>query len=154
MRAVTWQHAPRSNRMPKCPTSRRLRSFRRALWHAACFSTVIMAAATITTDREEIKQWVEERGGFPARVKRTGGADDPGIIRIDFPGFSGEDTLERIDWETWFEAFEENELAFLHQDETEDGQMSHFNKLVSRDSVERAKPRGAKRGGASAGRER
>ena len=113
-----------------------------------------MAAATITTDHEEIRKWVEERGGFPAHVKRTGSEEDVGIIRIDFPGYSGEDSLERIDWDTWFEAFDENELAFLHQDETEDGQVSHFNKLVSRDSVEKAKPRARKGGGASASRAR
>lgn len=111
-----------------------------------------MAAATITTDHEEIRSWVEERGGFPARVKSTGGEEDPGIIRIDFPGFSGEGTLERISWEQWFEAFDENELAFLHQDETEDGQVSHFNKLVSQESVERAKPRARKQRGTATDR--
>jgi hypothetical protein len=91
-----------------------------------------MSSANVTTDHEEIRAWVEERGGFPARVKRTGGDDDPGILRIDFPGFSGEGTLERIDWDTWLEAFDADGLAFLHQDVTADGKQSRFNKLVSR----------------------
>ncbi len=98
-----------------------------------------MAAATITTDHDEIRVWVEERGGFPARVRGT--AADPGILRIDFPGFSLDDTLERIAWDEWFEAFDRNKLAFLHQEETEDGQISHFNKLLSQESIERAEPR-------------
>jgi hypothetical protein len=28
--------------------------------------------------------------------------DDVGMIRIDFPGFSGEDPLEEISWDEWF----------------------------------------------------
>lgn len=32
----------------------------------------------------------------------------------------------------FFEKFEENNLAFLHQDRTNDGQISRFNKLVRR----------------------
>ena len=43
----------------------------------------------VTTDQNEIRRWVEERGGRPAVVKSTRGkADDVGILRIDFPGFS------------------------------------------------------------------
>jgi hypothetical protein len=91
-----------------------------------------MGSAKRTTDHEEIKHWVEERGGQPACVKGRGGEEDPGILRIDFPGFSGEETLAHISWDDWFDAFEANELAFLHQDEVGDGQVSRFNKLVSR----------------------
>lgn len=45
------------------------------------------AEAKTTTNRKEIQQWVEERGGNPAKVKGTE------ILRIDYPGYSGEDTL-------------------------------------------------------------
>src|SRR5690606_37880426 len=58
--------------------------------------------------------------------------DDPGILRIDFPGFSGKQTLEQISWEQFFDAFEDNQLAFLY----EDAKNSRFSKLVSRDAVE------------------
>jgi len=85
-----------------------------------------------TTDHDQIRRWVEERGGCPAHVKATGSDDDPGIIRIDYTGFSGEETLERLSWEQWFEAFETNGLAFLYQDDTADGEESRFSKLVSR----------------------
>ena len=37
--------------------------------------------ANTTTDHEEIRKWVESRGGCPARVKRTGSDGDPGILR-------------------------------------------------------------------------
>jgi hypothetical protein len=90
-----------------------------------------------TTDHDFIRRWVEERGGKPARVKRTGTGDDPGILRIDFPGFSGEGTLEEIEWEEWFEKFEENDLAFLHRDiKSDDGELDRFNKLISRKGTE------------------
>lgn len=91
-----------------------------------------MAAAKATIDHDTIRQWVEERGGTPAAVKGTGDGDDPGILRVDFPGYSGAKTLEPIDWDTFFEAFEANDLAFLYQSDRN----SRFNKLVSRDSVD------------------
>lgn len=95
-----------------------------------------MAAAQATTDHDFIRRWAEERGGRPVCVRGTGGKSDTGMIRIDFPGFSGEDKLEEISWEEWFKAFEENDLALLYQDKTADGRKSNFNKLVSRSSVQ------------------
>ncbi len=94
-----------------------------------------MGAAKITTDHDEIRAWVEERNGTPAHVKRAGADSDPGILRIDFPGFAGEQSLEAMEWDEWFEAFEENGLSFLYQEETADGEESRFNRLVSRESV-------------------
>ena len=94
-----------------------------------------MASSKVTTDHDEIRHWVEARGGFPAHVRDTGGAEhDLGVLRIDFPGFSGEDILERVEWDTWFAAFDKHGLAFVHQDETSQGQESRFNKLVARDA--------------------
>jgi hypothetical protein len=84
--------------------------------------------AETTTDRKTIQKWVEERGGNPACVKGTGGKGDVGMLRIDYPGFSGEETLQEITWDEFFEAFDENELAFLYQDEED----SRFSKFVAR----------------------
>lgn len=95
-----------------------------------------MAAAKATTDHEVIREWAEARGGHPARVRGTGGDDDVGMIRIDFPGFSGEGSLEEISWEEFFEKLEEKKLALLYQEETSQGEQSNFNKLVSRHSIE------------------
>jgi hypothetical protein len=92
-----------------------------------------MSQSKTTTNHEEIRRWAESRGGKPARVKRTGGHDDPGIIRLDFPGYSGEDSLEPISWEDFFEKFDKNDLALLYQEETKDGEKSNFNKLVKRE---------------------
>jgi hypothetical protein len=96
------------------------------------------AEAQVTTDHNEIRQWVEERGGHPARVKGTDEGDSGGVLRIDYPGYSGEDTLEPITWDEFFQAFEENKLAFLYQEETKDGKTSRFSKLISRDTAARS----------------
>lgn len=54
------------------------------------------ADSKITTNHQTIRHWAEERQGQPAAVKSTGSAEHPGLLRIDFPGYSGEDKLERI----------------------------------------------------------
>jgi hypothetical protein len=94
-----------------------------------------MAAAQPETDHQRIREWAEERGARPACVKGTGGKKDTGMIRLDFPGYSGGDSLQEITWDEWFKAFDENNLALLMQDETADGTQSNFNKLVSREAV-------------------
>jgi hypothetical protein len=93
-----------------------------------------MGSAKRTIDHDEIRKWVEAHGGKPAHVKHTTEGNDPGVLRIDYPGYSGEDTLEEIGWDQWFDWFEKNNLAFLYQE----GE-SRFNKLVRRnDEDERA----------------
>ena len=93
-----------------------------------------MSQAQRTTDHQKIRRWTEERGGHPATVKRTTRGGEPGILRIDFPGYSGEESLEPIEWDEFFEKFEENNLAFLYQDQTDDGQTSRFSKFVDREN--------------------
>jgi len=88
--------------------------------------------AKTATDLQEIKKWAEKRGGKPAKVKGVGsGEDGDGLIRIDFPGYSGGDSLQEISWEEWYEIFQDRELAFLYQEKTVDGKESRFFKLVS-----------------------
>src|SRR5438874_2601596 len=65
-------------------------------------------AAQATTDHDLIRRWVEERGGSAACVKGTGGRGDQGVLRIDFPGYTGGDSLQHIDWDEWFEKFDDN----------------------------------------------
>ena len=95
----------------------------------------VRGSAHITTDHQRIQDWVEDRGGHPAVVTRTRGGRGPGILRIDFPGFSGEGTLEPIDWDDFFRAFDQAQLAFLYQEETGSGRPSRFNKFVHRDTM-------------------
>ena len=86
-----------------------------------------MSKAVETTSHKEIRQWIEERGGHPARVK---GAEEGGILRVDFG--KPEESLEEIAWDDFFSIFDENKLAFLYQEKTADGELSRFSKLVNR----------------------
>ncbi|HEX2176897.1 MAG TPA: hypothetical protein VHG70_13395 [Nocardioidaceae bacterium] len=85
-----------------------------------------------TTDHNEIRQWVEQHDGKPASVSGTGSGDEAGVLRIDFPGGAGEDQLEHISWDDWFAKFDENNLAFLYQEQKASGEDSTFFKLVGR----------------------
>jgi hypothetical protein len=92
----------------------------------------VTATTKITTDHEEIRRWVEAHGGRPATVRGTENGDHAGVLRFDFPGGAGEESLEPISWDEWFEKFEENKLALLYQDEKASGEDSTFFKLVNR----------------------
>src|SRR5512142_987426 len=95
-----------------------------------------MARSLTTTDHDTIRKWAEERGGKPSEVASTARGDDVGIIRIDFPGFSGEGKLQEISWDDWFAKFDQANLAFVYEEETADGQRSNFNKLVGRETAQ------------------
>ena len=94
-----------------------------------------------TRDHGEIRRWAEERGGKPSHVKSTGSSEDVGILRIDFPGYSGQGSLETITWEDWFDKFDERNLALLYQEETAEGQRSNFNKIVDAETAQQAETR-------------
>ncbi|UNX56279.1 hypothetical protein MF406_08830 [Georgenia sp. TF02-10] len=92
-----------------------------------------MASETsTTTDHDEIRTWVEQHQGRPARVRGTEDGGSAGVLRIDFPGGAGQDQLEHIGWDEWFETFDERNLAFLYQQHKASGEDSTFFKLVSR----------------------
>ena len=44
--------------------------------------------------------------------------------------------MEPIEWDEFFRIFDENNLAFLYQEQTKDGGESRFSKFVDRDSVD------------------
>jgi hypothetical protein len=94
------------------------------------------ASSRALTDHDEIRSWAEDRGASPACVRGTGDSDDVGILRLDFPGYIGQDKLQELSWDEWFPNFDDSGFVLLVQDETADGERSNFNKLVSRDSVE------------------
>ena len=86
-----------------------------------------MSEAETTTDHSRIRNWIDDRDGKPAKVSAGGTG---GILRIDFG--EPEEGLTPIAWEEFFEIFEKNQLAFLHQDRTADGQISRFSKFIDR----------------------
>jgi hypothetical protein len=99
------------------------------------------------TDHDEIRQWAEERGANPACVRGTGGKGDVGLMRLEFPDQPGanDQKLEPIEWEEFFEKFDERGLALLVQETTAEGETSNFNKLVSRETAANAGRTAAKK---------
>lgn len=89
--------------------------------------TTRTVAAQVTISHDRIREWAEARKGKPARVEGTGD-----VLRIDF-GEGSSERLEAISWEEFFERFEAENLAFLYEEETEDSELSHFNRLINRD---------------------
>jgi hypothetical protein len=89
----------------------------------------------MTRDHEQIRRWAEGKGGHPACVKGTRGRGDSCLLRIDFPGGRGKDSLEEITWDEFFKTFDENGLVFLYQDRTKSGRTSRFNKLINPDTA-------------------
>ena len=88
-----------------------------------------------TTDHKVIQQWVEARGGSPAAVIATESAKDPGLLRINFPGYSGRGKLEDISWDEFFKKFDEKKLEFLYQEQKRTGETSRFWKFVQHEDV-------------------
>lgn len=89
-----------------------------------------MSTSNTTTNHEEIKKWVERRGGKPAVVEGTENNESgAGVLRILFSEQSS-DRLKEIDWDTFFQTFDESGLAFLFQDKTKEGKESRFFKFI------------------------
>jgi hypothetical protein len=95
-----------------------------------------MSSANTTTNHDEIRKWVEKRGGHPAVVKATENKGQPGgLLRIDYdePGSNDDSRLHRISWEEFFKSFDNNDLAFLYDPDSD----SRFSKFVQKESAER-----------------
>lgn len=90
-----------------------------------------------TTDHQTIRKWVEDRGGRPATVASTRDENDPGLLRVNFPGYRGEGSLEPISWDDFFRKFDEKHLVFLYQDQTRSGAESRFFKFLRSDGGRR-----------------
>jgi hypothetical protein len=119
------------NSARRAATSRRKPS---STAHARPRAGTTSRLARTLVDHDEIRRWAESRGGKPTAVKGTSRAKaDVGMIRLDFPGYSGEGKLQPIGWDEWFAKFDAANLALVVQDKTSGGEISHFNKLVARE---------------------
>jgi hypothetical protein len=85
-----------------------------------------------TKDRDEIIRWAEERKAKPATVPGTEHGDRLGVLRLDFPGYGGQD-LKHVSWDEWFRTFDDRKLTFVYQETTKDGKQSNFFRLTSPD---------------------
>ena len=98
-----------------------------------------MASATPVTDHEEIREWVESRGGRPACVKGTAA-----LLRVDFG--EPDEKLQPIEWDQWFETFDSRNLAALIQEGGGEPVHQAGEPRIRRDARGRRRDRGRGKG--------
>ena len=86
----------------------------------------------VTTDHAVIRQWAQSRKAVPATVPGTEHGDHLGVLRFDFPGYSG-DTLTEVSWDEWLDTFDKRRLNFIYQEKLSSGKPSNFFQLESPD---------------------
>ncbi|MEX2543103.1 MAG: hypothetical protein WD314_14950 [Trueperaceae bacterium] len=83
----------------------------------------------VTIDHDTIRRWAEERDGYAATVTGSHSGEEPGVLRI---GFEGDEGLERIGWDAFFEKFEEKALAMRYHNEPPESGSDRFHEFFKR----------------------
>jgi hypothetical protein len=86
----------------------------------------------VTTDHEVIRRWAKARQAVPATVAGTEHEGHLGVLRFDFPGYSG-DRLTEVNWDEWLGTFDERRLNFIYQETLSGGKRSNFFRLENPD---------------------
>lgn len=101
-----------------------------------------MADTRLLTGREEIRDWVAARMGFPAIRDAATSTEEP-VLTLVFDQQSYEDQdqgpdrppsmggLDHVEWDEWFELFDKRNLALVVNEET-DGVRENFYEIVAR----------------------
>lgn len=91
-------------------------------------------AMKYTIDNDEIRTWMEEHGGTPAVVKETSEDEEEeesaDMLHISFN--PNDPNMEEMDWEEFFERFDNENLALVYDDEAPEGVPPEFE-LIDRD---------------------
>ncbi len=96
----------------------------------------------ILTTRDDIRQWVEARGGNPLMMDVADGTQTRTILQLTFgqhalnaDGNEGPDRVggfQLVSWEEWFAALEAGQLAMRVSDDPAGGNEAEFE-FVARD---------------------
>jgi hypothetical protein len=86
----------------------------------------------VTTDHEVIRQWAKARKAVPATIAGSEHDGHLGVLRFDFPGYSG-DRLTPVEWEEWLATFDKRRLNFIYQQRQSNGKRSNFFRLENPD---------------------
>jgi hypothetical protein len=80
--------------------------------------------AHLTFDHGEIMKWAEDRGAIPSSIIGTEDEGEvAGILTFDF---TGDENLESLSWDEFFDKFEKEKLALSIREKEKDGSKSHF----------------------------
>jgi hypothetical protein len=72
------------------------------------------------------------RRAVPATVAGTEHDGHLGVLRLDFPGYTG-DRLREVSWDEWLATFERRRLDFIYQERQADGKRSNVFRLENPD---------------------
>lgn len=102
-------------------------SVRRAKWMQSEADRPQHDGQTLATrNHDVIRRWAEDRGARPATIQGTEHEGRAGSLRFDFPGGDSGGRLQQIDWDQWFESFDDRDLVMLFQETTSNGKQSNF----------------------------
>jgi hypothetical protein len=91
-----------------------------------------MSKRITTYDHKEIKEWATARKGSPVLIYKSKPEGKVSSLAIDFQEKQlHEETMEKIEWEKFFELFEKRLFA-LQYDEKEGGEKDLNYKFVGR----------------------
>jgi len=85
---------------------------------------------THTTDHGVIRDWVRDRGGQPVAV-----SGDDGAIDVTFDDGDGSEGTP-IEWETFFERFDEQDLVFAVRESPDEGDPNDAYAIFDRTRIE------------------
>jgi hypothetical protein len=90
----------------------------------------------VLTSREDIRQWVEARGGYPMLMETPDGTGTRTLLQLTFgqhllnsEGNEGPDRIggfQLSSWDDWFTALEENGLSIKVSDDPAGGSENEF----------------------------
>lgn len=89
-----------------------------------------------TQDRQTIIAWIERRSAHAAQVVGSHPDADPdfepsvGALRVGFPGYASNETLEPLSWDAFFERFDERGAVFHYQETDENGNPSNAYQIL------------------------
>ena len=92
--------------------------------------------AKTLTDRDDIRQWAEARGGNPMLMDTPDGTGTRTLLQLTFgqhaintDGNEGPDRIggfQLVSWEEWFAALDEGKLAIRVSDDPSGGNEAEF----------------------------
>ena len=85
----------------------------------------------ITTDHTVIKQLVQQKQGFPVRIKPAFIGHHLPTIGIAYPESANSIAFEKISWEEFFEYFDAHSLAFLYREQVKEEASHHSHASAS-----------------------
>lgn len=83
----------------------------------------------VTKDHQQIRTWVEERHGHPARIIGESSMEDAALY-FDFPDAEIDEALEEISWDDFFEQFDRKGLVLAFQEGQTNRRPEFFCKLI------------------------